>query len=793
MKKYKIMMIKIKHIVFFLSLLLIWLSLPIHLSAIDTTIIQNIAEREEIERQEQQLNASLLVKKANQNFQKANYEIARDQCLTTIKTLSQISPQNKDTENKILKIKDLLSMVYTYWAEDILNKADKKVNSGQLEEAIMLCKQAAEVNPKLMKETNELIKKIKLKIKEKDYNELTSESTYNPGYKKKVYNIDVLYEQAKKLYQNKNYTKARDKLEELLALDPYNSKAIYYLKLVNKQIYYAGQDREAVTSDERAAQAQWATPTPILTKTMSGTRVDISGSEPILKHKITSNIQKKLDSIIIAHIAFEDVPVETALMYLKRESKKLDPEGKGVNIFLKINKNASSSEGDELNDEIWEEEDLEETATKDENKDGEDEFAEQFLITIALDDITLGNAIGYVCASANLKYTVGEYAVEIFSEDITPEMETVVFPVEREVFLEENVPETIITERYTIDLKEFFKEHGIKFPSNSSAIYDTRISRLIIRNTPNEINKVSKLVDKLNTDSPQISIASKFVEIRQKDFEELGFEWRTSKAIDGNKTSWTNNNQLNTFALKDNTTAADPDYDRALGVSYSAAGFTIDAVIHALDQNEKINVLSAPKVTTLSGEKAVIKMTTDAYYPVGWNPSSFTENTGSTTSSDVYIPPSPIFDKPTQNGIIFTVTPYVAADRYTIDLELEPQIQKFIGWTNYLFTVTDSSGLPVYPNLKMPKIKVQSIHTQLKVYDGETVVLGGILKDETTNTDDRTPFIGDVPLVGRLFRSQIEDGDKTNLLIFTKVLLIKPDGTPLRPQIDNGLPNFRYQ
>ncbi len=604
-----------------------------------------------------------------------------------------------------------------------------------------------------------------------------------------------MYEQAKKLYLNKSYSQARDKLEELLVLDPYNSKAIYYLKLVNKQIYYSGQDREAVTSNERAAEVQWATPTPILTKTMSGTRVDISGSEPILKHKAVSNIQKKLNSIIISHIAFEDVPVETALMYLKRESKKLDPEGKGVNIFLKINKDAVSKEDSTgEDDEIWEEE-FEETTPeeKGDETEGEDEFIEQFLITLAIDDVPLEQAIGYVCAAANLKYTIGEYAVEVFSEDITPMMETVVFPVEREVFLEENVPETIITERYTIDLKDFFKERGIKFPSDSSAIYDTRISRLIVRNTPNEINKVSKLLDKLNTDSPQISIASKFVEIQQKDFEELGFEWRTSKAVDGNGTSWTNNNQLNTFALKDNSTAADPGYDRALGVSYSAGGFTVDAVIHALDQNEKVNVLSAPKVTTLSGEKAVIKMTTDAYYPVGWNASSFTENTGSTTSSDVYLPPSPIFDKPTQNGIIFTVTPYVAADRYTIDLELEPQVQKFIGWTNYIFTVTDSTDVPAYPNLKMPKIKVQSIHTQLKVYDGETVVLGGILKDVTTTTDDRTPLIGDVPLVGRLFRSQIEDGDKTNLLIFTKVLLIKPDGTPLRPQIDNSLPSFRYQ
>ncbi len=147
------MIFKNKHTVFFLFLILILFLLPIFISAANLTkdedTVQDIAERENIERQEQLLNASLLVSKANQNFQKASYEIARDQCLTAIKSLSLISPPNKDTKEKILKIKDLLSMIYTYWAKDILEEADKKISSGNLNEAIDLCKQAAEINPKI--------------------------------------------------------------------------------------------------------------------------------------------------------------------------------------------------------------------------------------------------------------------------------------------------------------------------------------------------------------------------------------------------------------------------------------------------------------------------------------------------------------------------------------------------------------------------------------------------------------------------------------------------------------------
>ena len=66
------------------------------------------------------------------------------------------------------------------------------------------------------------------------------------------------------------------------------------------------------------------------------------------------------------------------------------------------------------------------------------------------------------------------------------------------------------------------------------------------------------------------------------------------------------------------------------------------------------------------------------------------------------------------------------------------------------------------------------------------------IKDETDNSDDRVPLLGDVPLFGRFFRSEIEEAQKTNLLIFTKVLLVKPDGSPLRPKATNSLPEFKY-
>ena len=725
----------------------------------DVDAARQLMINEQIERQEQQLNANLLVGKANQNFIDKKYETARDQCLKAINILSEISPLHSSTESKIMKVKDLLGMIYSYWAEDILKEADNNADSGRLKDAIKLCLQAAEMNPKLRAHSDRQIEKFEQKIKENQYKDLTAESSFNPDYKKTLYNIDVLYEQAKKLYKNKSYTKAKNKLEELLILDPYNSNAIYYLKLINSKIYYAGQNREAATSNKRIAESEWKTLSPIVAKTLSGNRIDIASTVPISKEQNIEIIHRKLNDIIIKHIAFEDVPIKTAIMFLKRESKKLDIEGKGINIFLRINERTEEEENGSEPDETATDENFDTPDTD----DTEEDFAEQYLITMVLDNVPLGKAIEYVCAAADLKYNVSNYAVEISSSDISTDMRTVVIPIDKAQYI--NVV-TIGEDStiYTANLEQFFTEHGVTFTEGASAVFDAKISRLIVRNTPAEISKITKLITKLNKDTPQVSISAKFVEIQQKDFEELGFEWRTSKTS-GNIT-WENNDPINRYAME--LDSEDPKLDRILGVNYTGPnGLTLNGVIHALDQNEKVNLLSAPKVTTLSGQKATIKMTTETYYATEWTAPSLT----SQDNEYYYLPPAPTFEDPTENGIVFSVTPFVESDHYTIDLELEPKIQKFVKYSEYSYDIRDPAGnlITPAPVIKMPIFKVQSIQTHLKIYDGETVVMGGVTKDATMNVDDRIPILGDVPLFGSYFRTQGEIADKENLLILPKL------------------------
>ena len=126
---------------------------------------------------------------------------------------------------------------------------------------------------------------------------------------------------------------------------------------------------------------------------------------------------------------------------------------------------------------------------------------------------------------------------------------------------------------------------------------------------------------------------------------------------------------------------------------------------------------------------------------------------------------------------------------------MTPSIRTFVDWVDYSYELsTESNGSPYYyTNIqKMPIIEVRSVNTSVQCYDGETIVLGGIITDKTTGIDDRYPILGSLPLVGRLFQSKSKDSSKVNLLIFLTCRLINPDGSPIREREMRGLPPFRY-
>ncbi len=246
------------------------------------------------------------------------------------------------------------------------------------------------------------------------------------------------------------------------------------------------------------------------------------------------------------------------------------------------------------------------------------------------------------------------------------------------------------------------------------------------------------------------------------------------------------------------TNVASPGIFGLAGV-FSNTQFQV--VIRALNQKKGIDLMSAPKVVAKSGRKAVVRVAREFPYPTEFNPPEIpqSQNSNGTTLSNAtgiisvsgtVTPTTPTsFDK-RDLGVTLEVLPQIGPDGYTIDLDLSPEVVEFDGFINYgspilgptYNSLTASfSTFEVTPNvINQPIFSTRKVTTSVSVWDGQTVTLGGLIREDVQKTQDKVPLIGDVPLVGRLFRSNVDQKIKRNLIIFVTARLLDAEGKPLR-------------
>jgi general secretion pathway protein D len=128
-------------------------------------------------------------------------------------------------------------------------------------------------------------------------------------------------------------------------------------------------------------------------------------------------------------------------------------------------------------------------------------------------------------------------------------------------------------------------------------------------------------------------------------------------------------------------------------------------------------------------------------------------------------------------GQVLDVIPFVSADGYTIQLNLVPTFTEFLGYDTEVARQfrTVVQGLPVQ-DTPLPRFRVRQVATTAVVWDGQTVVLGGLIAENVKKTREKVPVLGDIPFLGRLFRSEAADSTKKNLIIFVTPTIIDPAG-----------------
>ena len=233
------------------------------------------------------------------------------------------------------------------------------------------------------------------------------------------------------------------------------------------------------------------------------------------------------------------------------------------------------------------------------------------------------------------------------------------------------------------------------------------------------------------------------------------------------------------------------------------------AVIRALNQQKGVDLMAAPKVTTKSGQKATISITRIFPYPTEFDPPEIPQSTGGTQSTTVQVGPgapavtsdpivTPSFPTNFENrnlGVTLEVEPQIGPDGYTIDLTLSPEVVDFEGFINY--------GTPIYApvnnripllgpqrqlltdnTINQPIFSTRKVTTNVSIWDGQTVALGGLIREDVQKVNDKVPILGDIPFAGALFRSSVDQKIKRNLIIFVTARLMDAAGQPLRPEDD---------
>ncbi len=690
------------------------------------------------------------------------------------------------------KVRDLRAVALDGFSKAAMGLAEQRIAEGRWKDAEDTAKKLLEYNPNY-KPAQRLL----ARLEAPDY----FNKTVQPGFVSKVESVKKLLLEAQGLYDSGRFDESFKRYEEVLREDRYNIAARRGMEQVNLA---RTRVADAAYNETRAGMITdvdkaWETPVR---------RADLGPSavieQPTLTARGTQSINRKLDEIEIPRVSFVDATVREAIEKLQQRSVEEDRKRRreeglpddgdlGVNIVLKL-----------------------------------DAAAQSQLVTLDLTNIPLRQALEYIVNLASLKIKIEPYAVLI-----VPMSE----PTDTLVTMEFRVPPGFITATPSgggdasagtagsSTAKTFLESQGVQFPAGASANYLPGSSMLIVRNTQDNLSLVETLVQSAGQSTPtQVEIESKFVEVTQNNLKELGFDWLLGQValpggsglfggggtygnqpdtsqnfpfnFPGTGTSTQNpfipvgqnpvtaGNRSGRTAISANAVDAlllgNPITGPATGVLALAGIFTnpqFQVVLRALNQKKGIDVLSAPKVTTKSGSSATVEVVREFLYPNTYSPPEIPTSTGS--GPQPITPATPTEFDMKKVGVVLEVEPTVGPDNYTIDLRLLPQVTEFEGFVNYGSPI-ENQGVVVTENfINYPVFSERRVETSVSIYDGQTVVLGGLIREDVQKVADKTPLLGDVPMVGALFRSQVDQHLKRNLIIFVTASLIDPAGQPV--------------
>jgi general secretion pathway protein D len=622
-----------------------------------------------------------------------------------------------------------------------------------------------------------------------------------PELQEKVSEIQRLLFEGDSFHETGQFQRAVGRYKEILNIDPTNKVARLRIEKTEKAKERAATVRYQAVRQKRLGEVDEAYATPPVPRKQVDSGIKTTG----VSETRVAGMFEKLENIIIPELNFTAVDVVDAVKYLQDQSKALDPEKTGVNFVLKVNPT--------------------ETPVAPGDTAAAPPAAVQREVSLDLRKTPLIEVLRFICNLTNLQFKVEEYSVYIFPSTETSDVQVVrSFPVPPSFFSVKPVPtggaggtgaETV--NFVTADVKKQLEDKGVKFPQGASASYLTKSAKLIVKNTLDQINLIEQLLSEQSDATTQIEIETKFIDFTEDQFKEFGFNYRMSIqstlpvpdiASGGFLTATQFPNDTGFVAesnLRPGTALPNNSIDTLLNpnavnnsalfaVSGILMGQGFEMVMRAINSTTGADLMSAPKVTVVNGQKTKIRIVREFIYPTEYEAPEVT--TAQTEDGDTFFavtPSNPSEFETRDVGVIMEVKADATKDR-RIDLELVPEVTEFQGFINYgqsprqaadpnrAASATDpdiAQGRPVAEGIALtPVFQIRKVETKIQVIDGQTVVMGGFIRNDTVEIEDKIPLLGDIPLLGRLFRSKADRDVKRNLIIFTTARIVNPTGTP---------------
>ena len=271
--------------------------------------------------------------------------------------------------------------------------------------------------------------------------------------------------------------------------------------------------------------------------------------------------------------------------------------------------------------------------------------------------------------------------------------------------------------------------------------FDAPFNRIVVTDSLPKLEQVKRLIGSMDQKQEEVLIEAKIIQVELKDGFSMGIDWNTI------------------LSYKDKSRGTFRS-DFSLGSAVSPRSITTigtlgpqdyQIVLDMIESKSKTRILSSPRIAVINNQEAKIHIGETKPYVTT---SLTTPATGPTTTAETVN----FIDV----GVKLNVTPTIHGDGY-VTMKIRPEVS------------TASLNITTSQKNEIPIVQTSEVDTTIRVKDGVTIIIGGLIKDESLDSNDRIPVLGNIPVLGKLFRKESRSTSKSEIVIFLTPHIISGD------------------